>query len=97
MVNGGIREMARIEEYANMGLRGEIGMLTVKNRPHKCPNGPGTVKNDIGGSLEAQTGRNGGQKLRNSRKIAKNGRKTTNLANDANRDGEVARAFPDLL
>ena len=45
----GIRELAKIAEYVNMGLRGEVGILPAKNRPQMPKNGRGTVKTDIGG------------------------------------------------
>ena len=93
----GSPEMARIAEYANMGFRDEIGLMPAKNRPHKCPNDPGAVKNRHWGESGSPNGPKWGAE---TAKIAKNCEKwpkTTSLANAANGDGEVARAFPDLL
>ena len=55
-------------------------MLTAKNRPHKCQNGPKTVKSRYRGSLDAQTAEMG---VRNYDIYDKreNGWKTTNFAN----------------
>ena len=55
-----------------MGLRGEVGMLPAKIGRKMPKNGRGAVKNRHWGHPEAKTGRNGGQKLRNSRKTDEN-------------------------
>ena len=75
------------------GLQGQSWYVAGKNRPHKCPNGPGAVKTDIGGIWKPKRAEMGA----GTAKIAKNAkirRKTANLTNGTN--GEVKSDRADV-
>lgn len=88
----GIRELAKIAEYANMGFRDEIGMLPARNRPQNAKKWSWNREKPTLGASGSQNGPKwGGEGTAKIAKIAKNGRKPTNLASGAN-GGGVGRA-----